>query len=66
MYSRVNSPVLGKGESSSESTCFNFFHIRKLLPALGGKKERKNRTVQEDINPSINIINLAPLVYKKS
>ena len=65
--SRRYSPVRGKGNSLLPvAICFYF---RKFVPRSGGKRAIlgyvwKNGPVQEDINPSIYIIDLTPLVYK--
>ena len=65
--SRRYSPVRGKGNSLLPvAICF---YIRKFVPRSGGKRAIfgyvwKNGSVQEDINPSIYIIDLTPLVYK--
>ena len=67
--SRRLSPVQGKGNSLLPvAICF---YIRKLVPRSGGKRAIlgyvwKNGPVQEDINPSIYIIDLTPLVYKNT
>ena len=67
LNSRRYSPVRGKGNSLLPvAICFYF---RKFVPRSGGKRAIfeyvwKNGPVQEDINPSIYIIDLTPLVYK--
>ena len=70
LYSLIStrkSPVPGKGNSLLPvAICF---YIRKFVPRSGGKRAIfgyvwKNGPVQEDINPSIYIIDLTPLVYK--
>ena len=72
VISRRLSPVRGKGNSLLPvAICF---YIRKFVPRSGGgggggKRAIigyvwKNGPVQEDIYPSINIIDLTPLVYK--
>ena len=67
LYSRRYSPVRGEGNSLLPvAICF---YIRKFVPRSGDKRVIfgyvwKNGPVQEDINPSIYIIDLTPLVYK--
>ena len=67
MNSKVHSPVWGKRNPLLPvAICF---HIRKFVPRSGIKGPFwgmfvKNGPVQEDMNPSIYIINLTPLEYK--
>ena len=67
MNSRRYSPVRGKGNSLLLSQFVSI--LGNLYPDRGGKRAIfgyvwKNGPVQEDINPSMYIIDLTPLVYK--
>ena len=64
-----DSPPLGGREIPRLLPVLIFYRIRKFVPRSGGKRAifgyvRKNASVQEDINPSINIIYLTPSVNK--